>query len=118
MTARAVDTIRPLLPFDADGKPDFPTFVACWVCGGIKGYYSFERGDCRDKDLAHAMALVQHGYYIAKWEGDNVANRSIFPTKCVCACAHANTKEEGVGRCLHRWTCADCGASGVYDSSD
>lgn len=110
-----------------DQTPDFPTICACWVCGGVKaairygtvpdatGYLGMET---LGRDDAYAMALLQHGYYIAKWEGQNVLNRTLIPTKCTCVCDHANTTERSAGHMLHEWTCPGCGATSVFDSSD
>lgn len=113
-----LDTLRATVPVDdATGVPDFPTLVACWACGGIRA--TFRDGVSNpDKDLAYAVALLQHGYYVAKWEGHRVLNSTCFPTRCTCTCAHARATEVTIGRCLHRVTCPDCGAGTVQDSSD
>ncbi len=93
----------------------FPTLCGCIVCGGIRGFYKDKQYD--DKELAYQIAIIQHGYYLKIWEGQNVTNKELFPKKCTCECAH-EFDEKNVGRCLHEWKCKKCDWVGIVDSSD
>lgn len=109
--AKAMKKVKSLI-FSGEDKPiKFPTLTKCIICDGI----------CETKELsteeAFLVAALQHGFYLAKWEGQNVANSDFFPFPCICKCKHV-FNERTVGRCLHRWTCEKCEVSLVVDSSD
>ena len=108
---------------DVDDVPGgFPTLCGCMVCGGISGFFSRQTGSVNDRQMAHQIALIQHGVYLALWKGQNVANKRIIPKICTCECdhefAHDNRPEDRLGRCENRLTCQKCGFSRIVDSSD
>ena len=108
------------------GRVKFPTLASC-VCGGInrcsnpnENYSTDPTGEkhwVNDRDLAYQVAVLQHGYYLAKWEGQNVANKEYFPKACTCTCDHEI--ENSTPRAyFHVATCTKCGMSSGGDSSD
>ena len=102
---------------EQNGITKFPTICKCCVCGGVIGCSKLGMGLVEDKHLATSLAQIQHGYYLAKWEGMNVASKDIWPFRCECKCDHEFT-EESEGHCLHKLTCKNCGIVVRTDSSD
>lgn len=94
----------------------WPTLGVCIVCRGVKSINCRKTGSLKDKDLAYLIACIQHGYFLSRWEGQNVTNKKIFPQKCKCECDH-EMNEIRIEECLYRWTCSKCGWTGVVDSS-
>ena len=93
----------------------FPMTGTCAVCHGIKrGWFN---GIELNKELAYQVALLHHGYNMAKWEGTRTMNIKYIPYKCKCKCDH-DWNEVTIGRCLHKWTCTKCGVQITVDSSD
>jgi predicted SprT family Zn-dependent metalloprotease len=103
---------------EQNGLTKFPTLVGCCICHGMTGVYTRTKGSINDKTLATTIAQIQHGYYLAKWEGRNVANKSIFPFACTCECDHEWGNTRNVGHCLNESTCKKCGTTVTLDSSD
>lgn len=97
-------------------KIEFPTLCCCLSCGGggINGL--FATANIRDKNLAYEIALVQHGYYLKMWEGQNIANKEIIPKMCSCECTH-DWKTEALAMFEHKAICVKCGEIRCYDSS-
>lgn len=103
-------------------KINFPTLLYCWVCDGIKEVVVSPNSELKDKvkgdrDLAFQVALMEHGYMLAKWEGQNIMNKENFPKKCICECNHENVMETNIRMFEHHWECPDCGAKRTVDSS-
>jgi hypothetical protein len=103
-------------------RTEFPMVCSCLKCHGIRDYYlSHEESELtpeQRRDLAYEIALVQHGYYLHAWEGQNVGNRYIFPRKCSCTCDHEWKEIAQPGNCLHTVKCTRCETQLTYDSSD
>lgn len=101
---------------NVDGpRIQFPTLSSCPICHGMVGFYDGKT--VFDKELATQIALVQHGYYLKIWEGQNVLNKKQFPFACKCTCDHEFARKS-IGKCLHKLTCLKCGESITVDSSD
>jgi len=106
-----------------DGRLKFPTLCGCLKCDGmtsiVRGYPEEQR---YEPEEATRIALIQHGYYLAQWEGQNVANAFHVPHPCTCG--HLHDFERSYDDNLPPWnrtrlTCKVCGYSqGKPDSSD
>ena len=72
-----------------DGRLKFPTLAGCLVCGGISSIVRPYPAHARyEPEEATRIALIEHGYHLAKWEGHNVANASHVPKACTCGHLH------------------------------
>ena len=105
-----------------DGRLRWPTLSVCLKCGGfcsiVRGYPDVPRYEPED---ATRIALLEHGYNLAKWEGHNVANARRVPHACTCGHLHdfEQTRDEALFWPSLRLTCRECGYSqGKPDSSD
>lgn len=94
----------------------FPTLCICPSCGGNNAIF-FNNETIFDKDLAYEVAIINHGYYLSRWEGENIMNKSIFPKKCSCSCQH-EWETENVTMFNHKLTCKKCDYIRYMDSSD
>ena len=66
-------------------KTEFPTICLCSKCGGTRALIvEVNQPPINDPELAFHVALVEHGYYLKAWEGENVANKYHFPHPCTC----------------------------------
>jgi hypothetical protein len=99
------------------GLTRFPTICKCCVCHGVNGFFKRGIGQVNDRAFAASIAQIQHGYYLAKWEHQNVAGKEDWPFRCECKCGH-EFSEVSEGHCLHKLTCNKCGTVVRTDSSD
>lgn len=112
------DEVLAVLDLGPSGSPHFPTFTVCPRCYGSTGWYSPRTGSVHNRTAANQLRLLQHGYYLAKWEGRNVGNSRIIPHPCTCECDHAWVDGQSRAMFDHETVCTECGASVRYDSSD
>lgn len=104
----------------------FPTFSVCMICHGTIGENTlkYNQGipqlNCT-ADENYLLALIQYGYYLAKWEGTNTSGTCYHPTVCTCKCQHQweetfrpPTPRSGI----HGARCVKCGMTTEYDTSD
>lgn len=104
----------------------FPTFSVCMICSGHLGENIIKRNqgipvlNCT-ADENYQLALIQYGYYLAKWEGTNTSATCYMPRPCTCKCKHQweetfrpPTPRSGIHRCK----CVKCGLQTSYDTSD
>ncbi len=104
----------------------FPTFSVCMICGGHLGENTlkYNQGipvlNCTS-DENYLLALIQYGYYLAKWEGTNTSATCYAPRPCKCKCKHQweetfrpPTPRSGI----HGARCVKCGMTTEYDTSD
>ena len=117
MTMTVTDKLKQLV-YEEAGRIQFPTISTCMLCAGVTGCSGgrLRSGWINDKALAVRVALLQHGYHMARWEGKNYLNVKLIPFACTCACAH-EWDEVKIGNCLYRVTCRKCGRSTEIDSS-
>ena len=99
-----------------DEQINWPTLGFCLGCYGIAGG-TIEEKDI-DKETAFKIALIQHGYYIAKWEKQPVGNKEHFPYICSCECNHSWVVKARPRMCLTIYQCENCGLEKEIDSSD
>jgi len=97
---------------EGEDEVKFPTQSVCPICSG---YVSTSKGmeeSIEDKQLAYEVALVQHGYYLAKWNS-NVVNRKIIPKPCTCECPKTGERHDLEEVNDDDWSitfkCKDCG---------
>lgn len=104
----------------------FPTFSVCMICSGHLGENTlkYNQGipvlNCT-ADENYLLALIQYGYYLAKWEGSNTSATAYMPHPCICKCKHQweetfrpPTPRSGIHGCK----CLKCGMTTEYDTSD
>lgn len=107
-----------LLVYEDNNRIQFPTLSSCVVCGGITGCSGgrLSKKWINDRHLATRVALLQHGYNLARWEGQRYLNVSMIPFACTCKCDH-DWGYVTIGNCLSRWTCRKCAYATDVDSS-
>jgi hypothetical protein len=98
-----------------DGRMKFPTICVCLECGGVTGAVGNDLEYSAEVGLT--IALIQHGYYLKCWEGENVANADIYPHRCTCKCKH-KWEETEASHWGHVVVCTKCRIKRVVDSSD
>lgn len=104
----------------------FPTFSVCPVCSGHYGENTIQYNhgipvlNCT-ADENYQLALIQFGYYLAKWEGANISATTYMPHPCTCKCNHQweetfrpSTPRGGI----HGARCVKCGIKMEHDTSD
>lgn len=107
------------------GKPYFPTIGTCLVCDGVKSCSEVLQDDGTrlqpTPEEAFMLALVEHGTYLAQWQGSDVGNATIFPHRCTCACDHSWEHMPSAPSVMagdHVVRCTKCNLVTGYDSSD
>jgi len=105
----------------AEGRTQFPTLTACLKCEGINGIYIGPNQNVKPatKQEAYEIALIQYGYYLAKWEGENAYSHP--PHICTCKCKHEWEEIDNPSNLnfpmIHTYRCKKCGHIRTVDSS-
>lgn len=104
------------LKVDENQQIHFPTLCKCLACHGFRSVVTHGDIEPPTKQEAYEIALIQHGYRMAKWEGKRILSIDTYPEKCTCTCKH-QWKEIRTRGFLHTVKCEKCGKTLTYDSS-
>jgi Zn finger protein HypA/HybF involved in hydrogenase expression len=96
---------------------EWPRIKKCDVCHGVKS--AVVEGKEVGAVEALNIAMLEHGFWMAKWEGKNVSNIKFIPNACVCDCDHdfKTDNSEKTFAFEHRYKCTKCGKVIIQDSS-